>query len=172
MNWKVLLLGLLLGLPLIFILAKGFNYDPRALPEELTGQIAPDFRLNSLDGYAIALQDTKGSPVVINFWATWCQPCLQEHKDLQVAATEYKGKGVSFLGVLYGDTAEKAKIFLAKHGSVYPTLIDDAQRTNIDYGVAGVPETFVIDKNGVVVHKFAGPVTKMELDAVLQPLLR
>ena len=112
MNWKVMIAGLLLCIPLIFVLARGFNFDPNSLPEELTGEQAPDFSLPSLEGYQIALKETKGSPVVINFWATWCQPCLLEHGHLQNAANEYKAKGVTFLGVLYGDTPEKAKQFL------------------------------------------------------------
>jgi len=171
MNWKIMGVGLICTIPLIFVLAKGFNYDPRAMPEELTGETAPDFTLSSLEGYEISLKETKGSVVVINFWATWCQPCLLEHGHLQQAAEEYKSKGVVFLGVLYSDTAAKAKPFLKQHGSNYPTLIDEKQRTNIDYGVSGVPETFVIDKNGIIVKKFAGPVSKTELDRVLEPLL-
>ena len=171
MNWKVMSVGLILCIPLIFVLAKGFNYDPRALPEELTGEIAPDFTLNSLEGYPVALSDLKGSVVVVNFWATWCGPCLQEHGELMKAAEEYKPKGVAFVGVLYGDTQAKAEAYLKKHGSAYPTLLDDAQRTNIDYGVAGVPETFVIDREGRIVKKYAGPVTQIELDLLLSDLL-
>ncbi len=171
MNWKVMLIGLLLSVPLLFVLARGFAYDPRALPEELVGQPAPDFTLESLDGYKVSLQDTRGSLVVINFWATWCIPCVQEHQQLIEAANTYKSKGVAFLGILYGDTAEKAREFNVKHGSAYPTLIDDSQRTNIDYGVAGVPETYIIDRDGTIIKKFTGPVFKAELDAVLKELL-
>ena len=70
MNWKVMSVGLLFCVPLIFVLAKGFNYDPRALPEELTGEVAPDFSLNTLDGYPVSLKDLKGSIVVLNFWGS------------------------------------------------------------------------------------------------------
>jgi cytochrome c biogenesis protein CcmG/thiol:disulfide interchange protein DsbE len=171
MNWKVMAIGLFFSIPLFFVLAKSFNYDPRALPEELTGELAPHFSLNSLEGYEISLADTRGGPVVINFWATWCRPCIQEHGQLLEAASVYKEKGVSFLGILYGDSAEEAKKFNIKHGSAYPTLIDDAQRTNIDYGVAGVPETYILDREGRIVKKFSGPVLKADLDAVLKGLL-
>ena len=171
MNWKVMSVGLLFCVPLIFVLAKGFNYDPRALPEELTGEKAPDFALQTLDGYPVSLKELKGSVVVLNFWATWCVPCLQEHKELMSAAEEFKPKGVAFLGILYGDTKAKADGYLKKHGSAYPTLLDDAQRTNIDYGVAGVPETFVIGRDGTIVKKYTGPVTKMELEVLLNGLL-
>jgi len=170
-NWKVMSIGIILSVPLLFVLAKSFNYDPKALPEELTGELAPLFTLQSLDGYQISLTDTRGGPVVINFWATWCVPCVQEHQQLLEAAKAYKSKDVSFLGILYGDTAEKAIIFNGKHGSAYPTLIDEGQRTNIDYGVAGVPETYVLDKEGVIVKKFTGPVLKADLDAILKELL-
>ena len=87
------------------------------------------------------------------------------------AAEEFKPKGVAFLGILYGDTKAKADGYLKKHGSAYPTLLDDAQRTNIDYGVAGVPETFVIGRDGTIVKKYTGPVTKMELEVLLNGLL-
>ena len=171
MNWKIMGLGLMIVLPLIAVLANGFSHDPRALPEELTGKAAPQFELQSLDGYTVSLADLKGSPVVINFWATWCRPCIAEHAQLMSAAAKYKRKNVAFLGVLYGDTAENARPFLEQRGEAYPTLLDDKQRTNIDFGVSGVPETFVIDAAGTIVKKFTGPVTEMELSQVLNALI-
>ena len=86
-------------------------------------------------------------------------------------ATEYKSKGVVFLGVLYGDTQPKGEIFLKKHGSAYPTLLDPTQRTSIDYGVAGVPETYVIDGTGNIIHKFTGPIDPVILRGLLDEVL-
>ena len=171
MNWNVMGLGMFLTIPSLYFLARGFDFDPRDLPDAVVGQPAPTFSRPSLEGYEINLQDLKGSPVVINFWATWCQPCKSEHGHLIAAAQRFKPKGVAFLGVLYGDEADTAKRYVKRAGSDYPTLIDDAQSIPIDYGVGGVPETFVIDKDGVIVKKFTGPVTEVELSSILESLL-
>lgn len=171
MNWKVLGGGLALALPLFWVLAQGFRFDPRALPDALTGDPAPAFSLQSLDGYAVSLADLRGDPVVINFWASWCIPCAQEHPYLVRLAQKYKEQGVVFLGVLYSDTEPKARTFLKKHGTSYPTLLDPDQRTAIDYGVAGVPETYVLNKQGEIVKKFTGPMNPQSLSALLDSLL-
>ena len=173
MTWKVMGIGLLLCIPLIWFLAQGFRYDPRALPEALTGEKAPDFQLESLEGYAISLKDIEGAPVVINFWASWCQPCLQEHSELMGLAKRYKSKGVTFLGILYGDTKEDAKRFVQKHGAVFPSLMDPTQRTSIDYGVSGVPETYILDADGIIVRKITGPLNPyvLEVSQILDGML-
>ena len=173
MNWKVMSIGLVLCIPLIWVLAQGFRYDPNALPEALVGEPAPSFRLTSLDGYEIALADTEGTPRVINFWASWCQPCLQEHGELSGLAKRYKSQGVTFLGILYGDTEADAKKFVQRHGAVFPSLLDPTQSTSIDYGVSGVPETYIIDPDGVIVRKIAGPITQyvLEITEILDGML-
>lgn len=174
MNWKVMGLGLLLCIPLIWVLAQGFSYDPRALPEALTGEEAPSFQLQSLEGYTVSLDDLKGAPVVLNFWASWCQPCLQEHPELMALAKRYKAKGVTFLGILYGgDSKADAEIFIRKHGASFPSLLDPTQRTSIDYGVSGVPETYILDSNGIIVRKITGPINPyvLEMSQILDGLL-
>ena len=171
MNWKIMGFGMSLCIPGIYFLARGFDFDPRALPEQMVGQPAPAFSLQSFDGYEIALADIKGTPIVVNFWASWCKPCLAEHPYLIEIANEYKSKGVVFLGVLYGDTQKKGEIFLKKHGSAYPTLLDPTQRMSIDYGVAGVPETYVLDRTGIILYKFTGPIDPMMLRTLLDDVL-
>lgn len=171
MNWKVLAAGAAVIVPLVGVLAMGFGSDPRAIPSMLEGRPAPDFALESMDGQPFALDDFSGKPLVVNFWASWCVPCAQEHPWLVRTAGQYQPRGVAFLGVLYGDEVPAAKGFLARYGNAYPTLLDPSQRVAIDYGVAGVPETFVIDGQGNIVKKFTGPVNPDELLATLDALL-
>lgn len=171
MNWKILGAGALVVIPAVWFLGKGFGVDPRALPSVLEGKPAPGFSLTTLEGEATSLDALRGSPVVLNFWATWCVPCLQEHPLLLEGARRYQDRGVVFLGVLYGDEADKANAYLKKHGKAYPTLLDPAQRTAIDYGVGGVPETFFIDRQGQIVRKVSGPVSPDVLVTTLEALL-
>lgn len=166
----VLGLGFLIVVPLLVLLASGFGTDPRAVPSMLEGQPAPAFRLQTLDGDSIALEDLQGRPVVLNFWSTWCQPCRIEHPELQRAARSWPD--VQFLGVIYNDEANKSRRYLAQAGSAYPSLIDDGGRTAIAYGVAGVPETFLIGPDGVVAHKHVGPISMARLRQLLEPLRR
>ncbi len=171
MNWKILAGGAVVILPAVWLLAEGFGHDPRALPSVLEGKPAPGFALSTMEGEPVALASLEGSPVVLNFWATWCVPCLQEHDTLLQGARRYEPRGVVFLGVLYGDEAENAEKYLKKHGRAYPTLLDPNQRTAIDYGVGGVPETFFIDRKGQIVRKVSGPLLPEVLVETLEAML-
>jgi cytochrome c biogenesis protein CcmG, thiol:disulfide interchange protein DsbE len=170
-NWKVLGVGAALVVPLVVLLAQGFGRDPHALPDAMSGKPAPGFTLPTLDGLPVSLAAARGKPVVLNFWATWCGPCVGEHPELLAAARQYGPRGAVFLGVLYGDDPAKAQAWLDQKGNGYPTLIDADQRVAIDYGVAGVPETFVVGPDGTLVHKFVGPVTAAMVGEKLEPLL-
>ncbi len=170
-NWVVLGLGLLLVVPLVAVLASGIGKDPKGVSNALEGRVAPTFALQTMDGETVDLASLAGAPVVLNFWSTWCQPCKIEHPHLQQAAQVYGARGVVFLGVLYQDEEAKARPFLKRNGSVFPTLVDPGQRVAIDYGVAGVPETFIITKDGQIARKFSGPVSYQVLAETLEPLL-
>jgi cytochrome c biogenesis protein CcmG, thiol:disulfide interchange protein DsbE len=171
-NWRVLVAGTVLTVPLVWLLATGFGKDPRELPSVLEGREAPTFKLEDLDGSTtVALESYRGQVVVLNFWATWCGPCAMEHEDLQLTATRFASRGVVFLGLLYGDQPATAKAFLKRAGSAYKNLDDPTQAVAIDYGVAGVPETFVIARNGRIAKKFVGPVDADTLSGVLEGLL-
>lgn len=154
-NWWVLALGLAFSLPLVWVLASGFGKDPHALPENsLGGKPAPLFTLNSLDGEAVSLADLKGTPVVINFWASWCGSCVGEHPNMIKAATLYQGK-VIFLGITHDDERANALRWLQRHGTGYPNLWDPGHLVGVDYGLTGVPETFFIDREGLIADKVA-----------------
>jgi len=170
-NWKILGGGAAIMLPLVAVLAGGFGKDPRGSSTAMEGQKAPGFSLISIDGDPLALGELAGSPVVINFWATWCQPCLAEHPVLLEGSKRYRSRGVSFLGLLYDDAADTARRWIAKHGAAFPTLLDPGNHTAIDYGVVGVPETFFIDAGGQIFRKHTGPLTFEAMVDALEGML-
>lgn len=155
-NPWVLGIGAAVVLPLLALFWVSFGNDPRALPSVLEGRPAPAFELSDLDGNPVSLAQLAGTPVVLNFWSTWCGPCKQEHPVLLQAARN--NPDVKFFGVIYADDPEKAKRYLAAAGTSYPHLVDQTGHAAIAYGVAGVPETFFIDASGRIVHKQVGPV--------------
>ena len=167
----ILAVGIVFLLPLVYVLWTGFGKDPKAVPDAMTGETAPRWELVTLDGEPLSLDDLEGFPVVLNFWSTWCVPCKVEHPVLQAAEAEYGPRGVVFLGVLYGDEPSKARAFLQKQGNAYPTLVDLEGRTAVDYGVAGVPETFFIGKDGQIVKKVSGAVTMLVMVETLEGML-
>lgn len=171
MNRKVLIAGLVITVPLVVLFAASFGNDPHVIRSPLVGREAPPFSLRPLDGTApMVLGDLRGKPAVVNFWATWCQPCKAEHGVLRDAAARF-GDRVQFLGIVYEDEPVKIREFLQLHGSGYPTLVDEAGKTAIAYGVYGVPETFFLDATGKVVDKHAGPLTPGTLVQYLRPLM-
>jgi cytochrome c biogenesis protein CcmG, thiol:disulfide interchange protein DsbE len=173
MNWRKSMIGLGISLPIVGLLAFGMTRDPRAIPSPLPGRDAPEFALQVLDSQDTArLADHRGEVVVLNFWASWCLECRIEHNDLNMAASFYGPKGVSFYGVLYNDTPANGRAWIREMGGqTYPALIDTGSRTAIDYGLYGVPETFIIGRDGKVVHKQIGPLSMQKLAAILDPLL-
>lgn len=168
MNRKVLSAGAALTLPLIGLLLLGLGRDPKQIDSPLVGRPAPAFRLVPVGGgEPVALESLRGKVVVINFWATWCVPCYQEHPVLVEAARRTTGDPV-FIGIVYDDDEAKVKAFLAKQGAGYASLLDDNGKTAIAYGVYGVPESFFISPDGKVTSKHVGPLTPKLLQAFVQ----
>jgi cytochrome c biogenesis protein CcmG/thiol:disulfide interchange protein DsbE len=170
-NRKVLLGGLAVVVPLIVLLVIGLGRDPHQVRSPLIGRPAPAFTLRPAGGgEPIALEALRGRPVVLNFWATWCVPCFEEHGVLTRTARAL-GSQVQFLGVIYEDQEEAVQAFLERRGSSYPSLMDEDGKTAIAYGVYGVPETYFIDANGRVVDKFVGPLNDGALGAELRRIM-
>jgi cytochrome c biogenesis protein CcmG/thiol:disulfide interchange protein DsbE len=158
-NRKVLVAGLAIALPLLAVLFANLGRDPHSVRSPLVGRPAPAFSLAPVGGGSlVALDSLRGKPVVINFWATWCVPCFQEHPALTEAARSFPD--VQFLGIVYEDDEALTQQFLRERGSAYPTLMDKEGRAAIAFGVFGVPETFFIDAGGRIVEKFVGPLDR------------
>lgn len=137
------------------------------------GDIAPDFELISFEGDTYRLSDFRGKVVVLNFWASWCETCKPEAKDLEDAYQNYLSRGdVIFLGVDYVDTEPEALAYLDEFGITYPNGPDLRTEISQAYRVGGVPETFIIDQEGVLTHVQIGPFRSLE-DILLRidPLL-
>lgn len=156
---KRALWALIIAVPLIALLAAGFGRDPSVVASPLINKPAPSFRLPTIDGKSLSLASLRGKVVVLNFWASWCVSCQAEHGYLLNAYHVYGPKGVAVVGVLYQDSTSAARSFLHTYGGDWPVLKDPGQQTAIDYGVIKVPETYFIDRAGVVRYKSVGPVT-------------
>lgn len=158
MNKTVLAIGILITAALVAVFFLVMGKDPGHIDSPLIGRPAPTFTLRAVGtGQPLSLEQLRGKPVVINFWATWCMPCYQEHPVL-VQNARMLGDNVQFVGVVFNDTEDKIQQFLNARGSAYPTVIDEAGKTAIAYGVGGVPETFFVDKTGNIVAKYEGPM--------------
>lgn len=134
-------------------------------------KLAPTFSLKLLDGKTVRLQDLRGKVVVLNFWASWCPSCRQEAPALENTYRAYKDKGVIFLGIGINDTEENLKAFVEEFKKTYPNGLDATRRIADAYGVTGVPETFIITKDGQIARKFIGPITESQLSALIEEAL-
>jgi cytochrome c biogenesis protein CcmG/thiol:disulfide interchange protein DsbE len=154
------------------LLASGLGGDPETLPSELEGGPAPTFSLPVLGGDGtVDLASLRGQVVVLNFWASWCRPCREEHPALLAAWERYRERGVVIVGVGFEDTEEGALAYAEELGGDWPLVSDPGSRTAIDYGVFGVPETFVIAPDGTIAGKNVGAVTYEWLEEHIEDAL-
>lgn len=166
---KILLWGGLLVL--LVILGVGLFRSQQG--QVNVGEPAPDFELNTFSGETYRISDLKGSVVVINFWASWCESCKPEAKDLEDAYQSYLSRGdVVFLGVDYVDTEPEALAYLEEFGITYPNGPDLRTKISQAYRIRGVPETFVINQAGIITHLQIGPFRSLaEIQSYIDPLL-
>jgi cytochrome c biogenesis protein CcmG/thiol:disulfide interchange protein DsbE len=133
--------------------------------------LARDLTLTLLDGRSLALQELRGKVVMVDFWSSWCPPCVAEADELVEVYRRYKNRGVEFIGVAIWDDRGAVERHVRLFGVSYPNGLDDAGKVAVDYGVRGIPEKFFIDKDGNLVRKFIGPASVEELGAILDDLL-
>jgi peroxiredoxin len=124
-----------------------------------SGTPAPDFTFPGLDGKKVSLSDYKGKVVLVNIWATWCSPCVTEMPSMEKLYQKFKGENFEILAVSIDEPGLKAVApFMKKSGLTFPALIDTEGAIKSVYGVTGIPESFIIDKQGILIKKIVGPV--------------
>ena len=169
---KKLLIPLVVFVALAAFLFVGLWRDPREVPSPLIGKPAPQFSLTQLakPGDNLGTADMKGQVWLLNVWASWCVSCREEHPLLVELG---KAKVVPLIGLNYKDEPAAGMKWLAQNGDPYTTsVVDRDGRVGIDFGVYGVPETFVIDKDGTIRYKQIGPITQEALEKKILPLVR
>ncbi len=163
---------LLIFAVLVVFLWVGLSLNPREVPSPLIGKPAPAFQLARLDDPArsVSEKDLRGQVWLLNVWASWCVSCMEEHPVLLQFS---KAGVVPIYGLNYKDQRDAAQAWLSKNGNPYTMSIADPEgKVGIDYGVYGVPETYVIDKAGVIRFKQIGPVTPRVLSEQILPLVK
>ena len=170
--------GIFAGVALMFMVALLRPGDPSKLPSMLIGKPAPQMNLSPLEGYTdngaavpgiTAADFARGKPAIVNFWQSSCAPCVAEHPLLILLAEK---TGVPLLGVNYKDPPAGARRFLNRYGNPFTAIGTDANgRAAIEWGVYGMPETFIVDGQGLVVYKHIGAITPEVMDRILVPAI-
>jgi len=137
----------------------------------LLNRPAPDFTLSDLDGQPVSLSDYRGRPLLLNFWASWCEPCKVEFPLFQAAREQHADAGLEILGIIHDDSADAAAAFVEKEGSEWPALLDADDAVWTAYAGLGLPTTFFIDREGVIRAISFGPPLSGTLDDQLAKIL-
>ena len=166
------LLPLLAFIVLVVFLGIGLTKDPRKLPSTFIGKSAPDFALPQLHDLkkTFSPKDMLGKVWILNVWASWCVSCRAEHHVLN---NMIKNNKVNLIGLNYKDAVADARGWLGRYGNPYQLSASDVEGSaGIEWGVYGVPETFVMDKKGIVRLKHTGPVTNKDIIEEVMPMIR
>ena len=172
-RWRFFVAGavLLPAVAVLALLAYGFRTDSRYIPSPLIGKPAPLFTLTLFDGSVMRLANLRGRVVFVNFWASWCAPCREEAPALEAASRTYRPRDVVFVGINIQDKEPDARAFMDQFGITYPNGIDHGTKIAVDYGVYGIPETFIVDRIGRIAYKQIGAMTPTTIAAVLDETL-
>lgn len=149
-------------IPLLFIVLLAFRLYQTNTSEQRAAGIAPDFSFTTFEGETIALSDLRGKGVVLNFWASWCDPCRDEAVMLEQTWQAEQENGIVFLGLDYLDQEPQAKAYLEEYRVSYPNGPDLQSKAARDYGIKGVPETFFIDGEGKIAYMVIGPIMSVQ----------
>ncbi|MBI4083720.1 MAG: redoxin domain-containing protein [Candidatus Lambdaproteobacteria bacterium] len=160
---------------LVVMLAYGFFTDPKKVPSPLVGHMAPDFAVERLGGgEKLSLGSLRGTPVILNFWASWCLACRDEAHLLEAVHREYgvEKKALRVIGIAVQDDVQKAQAFARQYRKTYFLALDNAQgEISLNYGLYGVPETFFIDREGMIRYKQIGALTPAVMEAQVPRLI-
>lgn len=160
-------------LPLLLLGLWGAVLVARAQPAAglQVGDQAPSFALADLDGRPVRLADLRGRPVIVNFWASWCGPCVEEFPILARALDAHRGDGLVMIGVVVQDNSESARDFMRRMRAGWPAAMDPGDDTARRFGIYAPPETFFIDRNGTVAGRQIGQLTVADLNRQLALIL-
>lgn len=154
---------------LVGVLATRTPSTERVTESPLIGRLAPAIVGSTLDGESFDLGELRGRWVVVNFFATWCLPCIEEHPELVAFDEDHSAKGdASVVSILFDDEADDAREVFEQRGGDWPVVIDDEGAVGVAYGVARVPESFLVAPDGTVVQRLVGGVTRAQLDGLLE----
>jgi cytochrome c biogenesis protein CcmG/thiol:disulfide interchange protein DsbE len=170
-RWVALTVGFVLVMTMAVTVGQAITDEPNQVDSPLLGKPAPAFELSRIDtDGTVASSRFVGRVTILNFWATWCVPCRKENRALDDFYRRWEGRGVELIGILYSDDPGAARDFRAELGGTWPLVDDPDGRTAVAYGITGVPETFIIDGNGIIVATLIGAVAPTTLDDILVEL--
>lgn len=166
-RWAALAVGVVLLL-LVVVLATAKSLDSRGISSEVLGKPVPHVEGQTLDGSRVDIDELRGRWVVVNFFATWCTPCRVEHPELVSFWDRHKDTDdVEVISVAFDDQADDIREFFAANGGGWAVIPDDTNRVALQFGVSGVPESYVVSPDGIIVAKFENGVTADGLDQVI-----